>query len=130
MLRILLIFLPVLVGSGCGVYAVTSGQVAIREDRNALRFSERDRVIIEEYFRAHPEKKTPLAQAKREKLSAGLARHDNLPPGIQGRPLSRDLESRLTVLPAVYVRIHIGHDVVLVQRDNRLVLDILRAVAD
>lgn len=130
MLRITLILLWTVIGTGCGAYAVTSGRVAIREDRGALYFSDRDRVTIEEYYRAHPAKKTPPGLAKREKLPPGLARRDTLPPGLQGRPLPRDLESHLTAVPAAQARILLGHDVLLIQRDTRVVLDILHAVAD
>ena len=119
-----------LIGTGCGAYAVTSGRVAIREDRGIQHFSERDRAIIGEYFRAQPVKKTPPGLAKREKLPPGLGKRDTLPPGLQGRPLPRDLESRLTALPTTQVRILLGHDVVLIQRDSRVVLDILNGVAD
>lgn len=130
MLRLTLILLMAVINSGCGAYAVTSGRVAIREDRGALPFSERDRAIIVEYFRAHPSKKTPPGLTKREKLPPGLGKRDTLLPGLQGRPLPRDLESRLTVLPSTQVRILLGHDVLLIQRDSRLILDILHAVAD
>lgn len=130
MLRIAIILLWALVGAGCGAHAVTSGRVAIREDHGAQHFSERDRAIIVEYFRAHPVKKTPPGLAKREKLPPGLGKRGTLPPGLEGRALPRDLESRLTVLPATQGRILLGHDVVLMQRHNRLVLDILHAVAD
>lgn len=130
MLRITLILLWALIGTGCSAYAVTSGRVAIRDDGGALHFSERDRVVIGEYFRAHPAKRTPSGLAKREKLPPGLGKRDTLPPSLEGRPLPRDLESRLTVLPATQVRIQLGHDVLLLQRDSRLILDILRTVAD
>lgn len=130
MLRITLVLLGALISAGCGAYAVTSGRVAIREDNVAQHFSGRDRVLIEEYFRAHPEKKIPPGLAKREKLPPGFTRRDSLPPGLEGRPLPRDLESRLTALPAAQARVLLGHDVLLIQRDTRVVLDILHAVAD
>lgn len=130
MLRIALVLLWALIGVGCGAYAVTSGRVAIREDRGALHFSDRDRALIGEYFRAHPEKKTPPGLAKREKLPPGFGKRDTLPRGLEGRLLPRDLESRLTVLPAMQVRILLGYDVLLMQRDSRLILDVLHAVAD
>lgn len=130
MLRITLVLLWVVISSGCGAYALTSGRVAIRDDHATLNFSARDRAAIAAYYRAHPEKKTPPGLAKREKLPSGLAKRDTLPPGLQGRPLPRDLESRLTAVPAAYVRIVLGRDVLLMQRDTRLVLDILHGVAD
>lgn len=129
MRRVVLILLWTLLGAGCGVYTATSGRVAIREDNVAQHFSAHDRVLIEEYFRAHPEKKTPPGLAKREKLPPGFKRRHSLPPGLEGRSLPRDLESRLTALPTTQVRILVGYDVLLVQRDTRVVLDFLHAVA-
>lgn len=130
MSRIALVMLWALVGAGCGVHAVTSGRVAIREDHAALHISERDRTIIRDYFRAQTAKKTPPGLAKREKLPPGLGKRDTLPPGLEGRSLPRDLESRLTVLPAGQARILLGNDVLLIQRDSRMILDILYAVAN
>lgn len=130
MLRIALVLMCALISTACGVHAVTSGRVAIRDDRHAVHFSERDRSIMGEYFRAHPVKKAPSGLTKREKLPPGLGKRDTLPPGLEGRPLPRDLESRLSVLPAAQTRILLGNDVVLIQRDGRLILDILHAVAD
>lgn len=129
MLRLTLVLLGTVIIAGCGAYAVTSGRVAIREDNVAQQFSGRDRAVIEEYFRAHPEKKPLPGLAKREKLPPGFTRRDSLPPGLEGRPLPRDLESRLTVLPATQLRMLVGYDVLLIQRDTRVVLDILHAVA-
>lgn len=130
MLRLALVLLCALINTACGLHAVTSGRVAIRDDRGAVHFSERDRAIISKYFRAHPIKKAPPGLAKREKLPPGLGRRDTLPSGLDGRPLPRDLESRLTALPAAQERMLLGTDVVLIQRNSRLILDILHAVAD
>jgi len=117
---------------GCAAHTVTSGRVVIRDDRAVVeaRFSDRDRAIMGEYYRAAKPKKTPPGLAKREPLPPGLARRDTLPPGLQGRLLPRELEARLTVLPAAQVRVIIGRDIVLMQRDTRVVLDILYGVAD
>jgi hypothetical protein len=122
----------VLMMTGCAAHTVTSGRVVIRDDRAVVevRFSDRDRAIMEEYYRAAKPKKTPPGLAKRELLPPGLAKRDTLPPGLQGRLLPRELEARLTVLPAAQVRLIIGRDIVLMQRDTRVVLDILYGVAD
>ncbi len=127
-----LILLLVLTAAGCAAHAVTSGRVVVRDDRAVaeLRFSDRDRVFIEQHYRATKPKKAPPGLAKRERLPPGLAKRDTLPPGLQGRLLPRELESRLAVLPVAYVRVIIGRDVVLMNRDTRVVLDILYGVAD
>jgi len=126
------VVLAVLIVTGCAAHSVTSGRVVVRDDRAAveLHFSDRDRVLIEEHYRAKKSKKVPPGLAKREQLPPGLAKRDTLPPGLQGRLLPRELESRLAVLPAAYVRVIIGRDVVLMNRDTRVVLDILYGVAD
>jgi hypothetical protein len=121
------VVLAALVFAGCAAHAVTSGRVVVRDDRAAaeMRFSDRDRTIIEEYYRAAKPKQAPPGLAKREQLPPGLAKHDTLPPGLQGRRLPRDLDARLTAMPEVYVRIILGRDIVLMHRDTRVVLDIL-----
>jgi hypothetical protein len=130
--KLLSVVLVALVLAGCAVHAVTSGRVAVRDDRAAmeLHFSDRDRTRIEEHYRNAKPKKAPPGLAKRERLPAGLAKRDTLPPGLQGRSLPRELESRLAVLPSAYVRVIIGRDIVLMHRDTRVVLDILYGVAD
>jgi len=124
--------LLVLLVTGCATHAVTSGRVVIRDDRATAEahFSERDRAAIEQYYRSAKSKKTPPGLAKRESLPHGLAKRDTLPPGLQGRLLPRELDARLTVLPATQVRVIIGNDIVIMQRESRVVLDILYGVAD
>jgi hypothetical protein len=125
----------VLVGAaligGCATQLLTSGRVQVRDERASVEvgFSSRDRDLIGDYYRnARPAKKTPPGLARRETPPPGLARHGKLPPGLQGRLLPRELESRLTVLPSAYVRLVVGRDVVLIERDTRRVLDILYGV--
>ncbi len=132
MLRFIVIVLLAAAGAGCATHAMTSGQVVIRDDRGGveLRFSARDRTLIGDYYRqAARSKQTPPALAKREQLPPSLARGGRLPPGLQGRGLPSDLESRLSALPAPYVRLVVGRDVVLMKRNTRVVLDVLYGVA-
>ena len=130
--KLLSVLFAALVVTGCATHAVTSGRVVVRDDRAAveLRFSDRDRGLIEEHYRAAKPKKAPPGLAKRERLPPGLAKRDTLPPGLRGRLLPRELESRLAVLPAAYARVVIGRDIVLMNRDTRVVVDILYGVAD
>lgn len=131
MSRLLVVLLLAVVSTGCATHAMTSGQVVIRDDRAAveLHFSARDRSLIEDYYRqAAMSKRIPPGLAKREQLPPGLARGGRLPPGLQGRGLPSDLEPRLTALPAPYVRLVIGRDVVLMKRDTRVVLDVVHGV--
>jgi len=130
--KLLPVVLAALVVTGCATYAATSGRVVVRDDHATveLHFSDRDRALIEEHYRGTKPKKAPPGLAKREQLPPGLAKRDTLPPGLQGRALPRELESRLAVLPAGYVRVIIGRDIVLMNRDTRVVLDILYGVAN
>jgi len=132
MWKYLYVMLVVQLMTGCAAHTATSGRVVIRDDRAVVeaRFSDRDRAIMEEYYRAAKPKKTPPGLAKREQLPPGLAKRDTFPSGLQGRALPRELESRLAVLPAAYMRVAIGRDIVLMQRDTHVVLDILYCVAD
>jgi hypothetical protein len=122
MWKYLWVTILVLMMVGCAAHAVTSGRVVIRDDRaqSDVRFSDHDRAAIEQYYRS----------AKPKKMPPGLARRDTLPPGLQGRALPRELEARLAVLPAAQARVIIGRDIVLMQRDTRVVLDILYGIAD
>lgn len=127
MLKVMTIACAAVLIGGCATQVLTSGRVQVRDEHASIEvgFSSRDRSLIEDYYRQHPAPKAPPGLARREALPPGLARHGELPPGLQGRLLPRDLESRLTVLPSAYVRLVIGRDVVLIERDTRRVLDIL-----
>lgn len=127
MQKIFLMLLLVIAPAGCATHAVTSGRVVIRDDHAVVdaRFSDRDRTAIAQHYRAASIKKNPPGLSKRESLPPGLAKHDTVPPGLQGRLLPRELETRLTVLPATQVRVILGRDIVLMQRNTRVVLDIL-----
>lgn len=131
----LAVALSVLAGlSGClSIPENTSGRVVLH-DQNAhvdVRFNDRDRQVIHDYYRSHGKKakRVPPGLAKRAgNLPPGLARRDRLPPGLQGRGLPADLESRLSSLPDNFVRVKLGTDIVLMNRDTRVVFDILYAV--
>ena len=112
----------------------TSGRVVVH-DRNAhvdIRFNEQDRRLIDDYYRKGKKKKhkkVPPGLAKRGgKLPPGLAKRDRLPPGLQGRGLPQALESRLSSLPEGYVRVKVGTDLVLMDRNTRVVFDIIYGV--
>jgi len=132
MLRKLLILLLLLTVTGCATHAVTSGRVVVRDDGApaGLRFQERDRATVVEYFRASKRNKTLPTPVKREQLPPGLAKRDTLPRSLHGQLLPADLEARLSVLPGAYVRVLVGRDLVLMHRNTRLILDILYAVAE
>ena len=94
MLRKLLILLLVLMATGCATHAVTSGRVVVRDDGApaGLRFQERDRAMVVEYFRASKRNKALPTPVKREQLPPGLAKRDTLPRSLHGQLLPADLE--------------------------------------
>jgi len=110
---------------GCAAGAATSGRVVLKDDVT-VRFTETDRALIAEYFRT---KGLPPGLAKHERgLPSGLARRDKLPPGLSGAQLPRELEQKLSPLPANYVRLRIGRDVILMHAGSRVLFDVIHGV--
>lgn len=117
--------------SGCALHTATSGRVVVADTRSAVdvQFSERDRAVIEQYYAKQRPKKAPPGLAKRQSLPSGLGKRDRLPPGLQARGLPGDLVARLSPVPAGYVRLVVGADVVLMNGSTRVMVDIIRGVA-
>ena len=122
----------VLMFAGCATYVATSGQVAVRDDSAAteLHFSDRDRALIADYYRVYRLKNTRPGAVKRELPRSGLLKREVVPAGVAGRSLPRDLEPRLRVLPSTHVRLLVGRDLILMERNTRVVQDILYGVAN
>lgn len=94
-----------------------------------IHFSDRDRELIREFYSRYefpPELSDPELlspdPAKRIEISAVL------PPEPGGTPLPLDLESRLSRLPAGYIRFRIGDDVILMDLRTREVRDVIHDV--
>jgi len=120
---------------GCASYAATSGRVVIKDDNNIIDvcFSEHDRTLIQDYYGKSSEHHNglPPGLAKRNgSLPTGLAKRDKLPPGLQSESLPHDLDRRLSPLPSSYVRVIVGRDIVLMDRNTRVVLDVINGVAN
>ncbi len=136
--RLLAVAVLALCLGGCATHAVTSGRFAVRDTAGGghatsivVRFSDHDRRLMQDYYRGKgggKYKKTPPGLAKRDQLPPGLAKRDTLPPGLQGRNLPGDLESRLAPLPAPYVRVIVGGDIVLMDGRTRVVVDLISDV--
>ncbi|MGQ0580276.1 MAG: hypothetical protein ACT4PQ_15375 [Betaproteobacteria bacterium] len=115
----------------------SSGKVVVKDKDTtvAVVFSDRDRQLIEEYYsgKSKKKKKTPPGLAKKDKPPPGLEKqlkkNGELPPGLQGRELPGDLESKLSKLPAGYVRVVFGADIVLENTKTRVIVDIMKDVA-
>lgn len=118
--------------SGCAGMELTSGNVVLSDGnmQAGLVFSDSDRHIIARYYSNLPKRKRmPPGLAKRgAALPPGLVKRDRLPRGLRGRELPVELERQLHALPAGYVRVVVGADLVLLNRNTRVVMDIYRDV--
>ncbi len=92
-------------------------------------FSQVEKNIIKDFFRAQGGKKFKAKKFKHKLLPPGLAKHirrrGTLPPGLQKRALPPGLRSRLPGLPPGQARVLVGNDVLLIQEATGLILDIL-----
>jgi len=126
----IMMLLPLLL-SGCAGMELTSGNVVLTDHSTSagIVFSSRDQTIIARYYSNLPtHKRMPPGLAKREHLPPGLVKRDRLPRGLRGRGLPSDLERQLHPLPAGYIRVIIGSDLVLMNRATREVMDIYRDI--
>lgn len=129
---LIVLILSMGLGGCAGIPQNTSGHVVLANDEGYIdiSFSDRDRRLIHDYY-GNPAKRkqAPPGLAKRGgNLPPGLAKRDTLPPGLQGRGLPNDLESRLSRLPDGYVRLKIGTDIVLMNSKTHVVFDIIHGV--
>jgi hypothetical protein len=119
--------------AGCATTPfVDSGTVAIEnKDMSAvIVFSDNDRGKIRKYYKNIKKIKTiPPGLAKKQELPPGLqkhiVKHGKLPPGLEGRRLPLDLEGRLSRLPAGYIRLRVGGDIVLMNEKTRVIFDVV-----
>ncbi len=98
-------------------------------------FGNKQESIIRDWFSNKKNwKGLPPGLAKRKRLPPGLERqlqkNGTLPPGLQKRlyPLPYDLERSLPRLPTGVVRVVIGVDVLLLDRQSNTILDVLHRV--
>jgi hypothetical protein len=111
--------------------AHTSGQVTIHGDNASVSigFNDYERALLSNYFKTGKKQKhVPPGLAKKNALPPGLAKRDRLPPGLQGRSLPDDLEHRLRRLPENYIRLKVGADVILMDKNTRVVFDVVYGV--
>lgn len=128
----LIVFTIAFAVGGCASFVATSGRVVITDDRAGVvaAFGSHDRAVIESYYENANDKGLPPGLARRRgNLPPGLAQRDRLPSGLQADPLPRALETKLSSLPPGYVRVRVGHDIVLMKRSTRVVFDMLYGVA-
>lgn len=144
----------VLAAVGCTVHpagpvrsdVAVSGGVVVGDEhsRVEIMFSSDDRRYIHDYYyreheryreyddRKKSKKSLPPGLAKREELPPGLQkqirRNGQLPPGLQGHRLPVELEHRLSPLPANYIRLQVGRDIVLMDQRTRVTVDVIKNV--
>jgi len=128
-----MLLVAVLFLAGCVSIVATSDRIAIHDENTSTgnSFTGRDRQIIHHYYksqRSRREKyKTPPKHARRgDSLPYGLAKRDQLPPGLYTRELPKDLESQLATLPKNYIRVIVGGDIVIMDSNSRVVIDVYR----
>lgn len=110
--------------------ASTRGAISVRDDHGqvTLVFSDRDREYIHRYYRTN----LPPGLAKRDQLPPGLrkqlVRRGTLPPGLQSQSLPYDLDRHLSRLPEGYARIRVASDVLLIDERTRVIFDVITDV--
>jgi len=95
-----------------------------------IGFTNHDREFIHAYYaKAMGNSRLAPGLAKKKQLPPGLQRqlqrNAQLPPGLQREPLPPRLERKLSSLPASYVRVRVGWDIVLMNIETNVVVDII-----
>ena len=117
---------------GCASQPVSTtrsqdGVTATEPDRYQIRFSHRDRMLIRDYFRRNP--LDPAAgQRLPPDLEQRLFQRGTLPPGLSAHALPAELEQRLSPVPDTLARRRVGENVLLWDRESRMILDIIRDI--
>jgi hypothetical protein len=136
MAKATLLCLSLVLASGCGGMRILGGgggvTVGDGDTRVSVGFSVRDRELIREYYAGRRSKPLPPGLAKRDRLPPGLDRQlrkgGQLPPGLKGRVLPRELERRLSPLPEGYARVIVGGRIVLQNAGTRVVVDVIQDI--
>ncbi len=120
-------FLFLLLGSllgGCAAYTATSGGIAMKDDSRttSVYFSSGDRSLIASYYRNS-------TGYRKSSGSVKVSKGNSLPPGAKGEPLAYELERKLSPLPSAYARLRVGEDIVLMNKNTRVLVDVLYGVA-
>ncbi len=120
--------------SGCETHPYY-GDVRVHDRDYDVRvvFTDRDRVMIRDYYRDYY-RGLPPGLAKKGKIPPGhahkLRRHYGVPPDASWQYLPADLERRLSRLPDNYIRVIVGTDVAILHTRTRVVLDLIEDLDD
>lgn len=108
-------------------------QVHDRDYDVRVAFTDRDRVVIRDYYRDYY-RSLPPGLAKKGKIPPGhaykLRRNQGVPPDVAWQYLPSYVERRLSRLPDGYARIVIGADVAIMNTRTRVVVDLLEDLHD
>jgi hypothetical protein len=96
-----------------------------------VTFSEQDQQKITDYYqsRTGSSKEMEQGQEKMQELPPDLQKHipkySHLPPGLEEFRLPPELENNLPSLPAGYIRIKVGTNVVLLDKNTGVAADVI-----
>ena len=133
---------------------LAQAEVSVQGDVR-ISFGDNDQRAIRDYYEkqsAGPDREEPRGGKGKghgkgkKKLPPGLAKQGKLPPGIrkqiergailspdvekEAQPLPRELEARLAPLPSSdQVRVTIGADILILDKQTKKVVDVMRDVA-
>lgn len=115
--------------NGC----VTTQSVGVRTHAPGIStsfyFSDSDRSRIKGYYLYnHRPHNKPIPPGHRKRYSHHYQRHQVLPHGVPYSRLPHRLESRLPRLPAGYIRIIVGDDVMIMNVKTRIIYDVVFAL--
>ena len=111
------------------------GEVRVHDRSYDVRvvFSDRDRILIRDYF-APRNRHLPPGLAKQGKIPPGhakkLQQNVAVPHGYRLESIPRELEDRLSRLPDGYVRITVGADIAIMNVRTRVVVDLLEDIVN
>ncbi len=88
-------------------------------------FSDTDRSRIKGYYLYNRPYNRPRPPGHRKQYSHRYQRHQVLPHGVPYSRLPHHLESRLPRLPADYIRIVVGGDVMIMNVRTRVIYDVI-----
>ena len=135
LIRITVVFCLVVLQACVVTPRGTSGSVIIKDEnvQVAVVFSDKEKTLIRKYYdtgmRGKKHKKLPPGLAKKQQLPPGLrkqlVKNGKLPPGLEGRRLPAELHKQLRKLPDNYVRLQVGTDIVLMDRNTKVIFDVM-----
>ncbi|HSG06610.1 MAG TPA: hypothetical protein VLB09_09465, partial [Nitrospiria bacterium] len=108
-----------------------AAEVEAEQDAEGPTFNSEDRRRIRNYFvsraRAFPPDR-PKEKPLPPEIQKKLVRDGTLPPGLKKESFPNVLVQQLEFLPAGYVRLKVGNNVVLIHQETEVIVDIIYEV--